>query len=285
MILGLAQKAQQAKFLLNENSPTILSSIAVVGTVATAALTGRATFRAADMIAEEERKMAAKKAEEVAKQWATSDEKLTEDDVKAPFDEKLTRTRKAKLVWKAYIPPATTCAVTITCIVMAHRITSSKIAALTVASAISERSLQEYKRKVFDRIGEREEQKVRDDIAQERVTKHPPNNREVIIAGAGEVLCLDLHSGRYFQSTVEEIKRAENKVNHELLNFMHVSLSEFYDELGLPPTSYSDHVGWNANDRVEVKISATMTPDQRPCMAVDFAHHPYSNYHSKFLAD
>jgi hypothetical protein len=89
---------------------------------------------------------------------------------------------------------------------------------------------------------------------------------------------MDMLTGRYFQSTVETIKRAENKINHQLLQHMDASLSEFYDELGLVPTSYSDSVGWNAANMVEVKISTTMSADQRPCLAVEFQPHPFSTY-------
>lgn len=274
MILGLAQKAQHVKFLLNENSPTILTSLGVVGTVSTAYLTGRATFKAAEIIEEEKKTIALRYADQ------------NSDDVTLMrVDKELTRFRKVGLVWKEYIPSVGSGVVTITCIIMANRIASTKIAALTVASAISERSLQEYKKKVFDKIGEREEQKVRDEIIQDRVNKYPPSNREIILAGTGEVLCYDEHSGRYFQSSVEEIKRAENKMNHELLNFMRVSLSEFYQEIGLPPTSYSDHVGWNANNRIEIAFSAVLTPDNRPCMGIDFVNPPSTEYHEKFLHD
>jgi len=271
MLLGLAQRIQQVKFLLNDNSTTILTGMGVVGTLSTTFLTGRATLKAARIIDEEERQR--------------KDKSLT-NMVEHPLEiQPLTNPQKIKLVWREYIPPFGSCVITITCIVMANRIASTKIAALTVASGISERALQEYKSKVFDKLGEREEQKIHDAVAQDRVNKYPPSNKEIILAGTGEVLCYDMYSGRYFQSSIEEIKRAENKVNHELLNFMYVSLSEFYDEIGLPPTSHSDQVGWNANSRVEVKFSTAMSPDSRPVVTIDFVHHPITDYHSKFLQD
>jgi hypothetical protein len=100
----------------------------------------------------------------------------------------------------------------------------------------------------------------------------------VILAGTGEVLCYDMTTGRYFMSTVEEIKRAENKINHDLIHYMSASLSEFYDEIGLPPTSFSDSVGWNANNHIEVQFSTVMSTDQRPCIAIDFLKPPITNY-------
>jgi hypothetical protein len=51
MISGVVQQIHKAKFLLNDHSTTILSAVGVAGTVGTAVLTGRASFKAADVIA------------------------------------------------------------------------------------------------------------------------------------------------------------------------------------------------------------------------------------------
>jgi hypothetical protein len=260
MLTGLAHHIHKAKFLLDNHSPTILAGVAVAGTVSTALLTGRASFKAADLIAQREHEL--------------------DDDVEASIivHAQLSKTEKVKLVWRLYLPPVASGVLTITSIVVANRITSQKIAALAVAGGISERALQEYKDKVVEKLGDKQDQKLRDEIAQDRVNKHPLNSKEVILAGTGEVLCYDMLSGRYFQSTVEEIKRAENKVNFEIVQFMRASLSEFYDEIGLPPTPFTDSVGWNSNNPIELALSTVMSPDGRPCIAVDFTHHPTHDY-------
>ena len=112
----------------------------------------------------------------------------------------------------------------------------------------------------------------------EAIIKTPIGTREIILAGTGEVLCFDQHTGRYFQSTMEEIKRAENMVNHEIIHFMGCSLSKFYEEIGLPPTTYSDQVGWGNNGAVEVRTSTVLSPDNRPCIAIDFNKSPVPDY-------
>lgn len=262
-LTALTGLVRHGKFLLNENSRTILTGVGVVGTISTAYLSGRASFKAARLI-DQEKKM------------------LEKDDSEPNGDlleiKDLTRFDKVRLVWRLYIPPGAVCLTTVTCIVVANKIASKKIAALAIASGISERALQEYKEKVIEKLGERQDTKIRDEIAQDQVNQNPVGSREVILAGTGEVLCYDLTTGRYFQSTVEEVKRAENKINHILNNFMSASLSEFYDEIGLPPTSFSDTVGWNANNHLEVVISAVMSTDNRPCLAIDFTYPPVTNY-------
>ena len=119
--------------------------------------------------------------------------------------------------------------------------------------------------------------KIRDEVAQDRVNAHPASG-EVLVVGAGEVLCYDMLTGRYFQSTMEDIKRAENSVNYELIHFMSCSLSHFYDEIGLPPTNYTDSVGWNLNHKMEVKFSTVFSTDKRPCIAIDFSRPPIPDY-------
>jgi hypothetical protein len=256
MLQTLAQHANKVKFLLDDHSTTILSAAAVGGTVATAVLTGRSTIKAVDIIE--------KKKEEL-------EENLKFPEVKL----EISKVDKVKWVWRQYLPPVATGVLTITCIVMANKISSKKIAALTIAGGISERALTEYKEKVVEKLGPKKEQDLRDEIAQDRVLSTPVSS---IVVGNGKVLAFDMLTGRYFESTMEDIKRAENKINFELLQFQSCSLSHFYDELGLTPTTYSDQVGWSNNGAVEVKVSTVLSEDNRPCLAIDFNKAPVVDY-------
>jgi hypothetical protein len=258
MLTGLVQHINKAKFLLENHSTTILTGVGVGGTVATAVLTGRASFRAAQLIEDEQRAIYAI--------WQEGQSDLPPGP--------LPKSKKVKLTWMLYLPPVAAGAVTITSIIVANKITSKKIAALAVAGGISERALQEYKEKVVEKLGERQNQKIRDEIAQDRVTNHPLGSTEIILAGTGDVLCYDMLTGRYFQSNVESIKSAENKLNHDMLNHMGASLAEFHDLVGLPATPYTDSVGWSGPDLVKVHFSTTMSQDQRPCVAIDFDRPP-----------
>lgn len=266
-LFGLAQRAHQAKVLLKDYSPAILTGIGVTGTITTAYLTGQASFKAARLIAEEEHaKLTGPYSDNTVLTKSSSDNLI------------LTKSQKVKLVWKFYIPPVGVGATTIASIILANRVASTKIAALAAASSISERALQEYKEKIVEKIGEKQERNARDEIAQDRINKNPMPSREVILAGTGQVLCYDMHTGRYFVSTMEDIKRAENKINFELNHYMHASASEFYDEIGLPATTYTDNVGWNSDKPLEVVFSSTLTSDSKPCLAIDFKNPPTTEY-------
>lgn len=251
----------KARFLLDHHSTTILTAVGVGGTVATAVLTGRATFKAAELIAKAQ----------------TEVEKDVEADW-VPLLPGLSKTEKVKLVWREYLPPTATCITTVTCIIVANKISSKKIAALAVAGGISERALQEYKEKVVEKLGARQDEKIRDEIAQEHVTNNPPTGVPVIINGTGDVLCYDDLTGRYFHSNIEKIKHAENNVNYSILQDDSCGLSYFFDEIGLKPTTYTDQVGWNINTRMEVRFSTTMTDDGRPCLVLGFINLPVVDY-------
>lgn len=248
-----------SKLAGNVGSSTFLTGMGVTGVVTTAYLTGRASFKAAKLIDHEETKIVED----------ASDLRVLDD-----FGLK----EKFKLVWPLYVAPASTAATTITAIVMANHEASKKIAALTVASGISERALQEYKGKVMEKLGENKERAIRDDIAQDRVKQNPPTNSQVMIVGNGDVLCFDMTTGRYFTGTMEKIRQAENKVNYDILVHDYASLSSFYDEIGLAPTVYSDTVGWNSNQRLELAFSTVMSQDDRPCIAIDFVNPPFIEY-------
>jgi len=246
--------------LVGVNSTTILTGMGVTGVISTAYLTGRASFKAAQIIERE-----------TNRRVATA---MTPDDT----EPEMTAKDKVKLVWPLYVAPISLGTTTITAIVMSNHAASKKIAALTVASGISERAFQEYKAKVVEKLGETKEIGIRDAIAQDRVNETPLPTREVIIAGSGDVLCFDLTTGRYFVGSMEKIRQAENKVNYDIINHDYASLSSFYDEIGLPPTPYSDTVGWNTGNRLEVTFSTVLSPDNRPCIAIDFLSAPFAEY-------
>lgn len=242
------------RYVIN-NSPSILTAIAVTGVVSTAYLAGKASFKAAEILHEEE----------------------SSQGYNLPGG-KLELKEQFVLVWKLYIPAASTAAFTIAAIVCANRISARRAAALAAAYSISERAFDEYRAKVTEKLGEKKERAVRDELAQERLDRDPVTGREVIITGNGEVLCYDAYTGRYFTSTVERIRKAENNINHRILHEHHASLTDLYEEIGLAATKVSEEVGWNLDHLLEVDISAGMTDDSRPCLVLRFEVHPSRNY-------
>lgn len=245
------------KFIV-DNSPTILTGLGIAGVVTTAFLTGKATFKAADLIAKE-----------------TEEARRSTGDSNFEFNNKY----KAKLIWKLYIPPVGMGVLTITSIIFANRIGTRRAAAMAAAYSMSERAFAEYREKVADHMGKKKESAVRDDIAQDHVARNPVSTNEVIITGAGSVLCYDTITGRYFQSDMETLRKAQNDINHQLLHDMYATLDDFYKIIGLKSTKFSSEVGWTSDNMLELRFSATLSDDSKPCIAIEYSSYPIRDYY------
>jgi hypothetical protein len=169
----LTQAVDRVKYLLTDNSTVILTGVGVAGTVGTAVLASRASFKAAELIRGAE-EMLPEKFELVP----LEDGNATTETIPG----KLSKTEKVKLVWIHYLPPAAVGITTVASIIMASRISSKQIAGLVVASGVSERALQEYRTKVVEKLGDRQETALRDEIAQDQMARNPASS-QVIITG------------------------------------------------------------------------------------------------------
>ena len=246
--------AKQLEQLAADNSPAILTGIGVTGTVATAILTGKASIKAARLIDSE-----------------------YQNNRSTPRFE-LNKRDKVRMTWKLYIPAAGCCVLTVASIITANQIGTRRAAAMAAAYGLSERAFERYKDQVKEKFGEAKERDVRDDLAQKQVRENPPQENTVLVTASGDVLCLELFTGRYFRSDIESIKKAQNDLNYRLLNHGYASLSEFYDIIGLQHTQVSDDLGWSSDKMMELTFSGALTPDDKPCMVIDYQVGPRDNY-------
>jgi hypothetical protein len=216
-------------------------------------MAGRASYEAAGMIA------------------------LKEETEGIPDDRREQIKERVRLVWPLYIPAAGTLCLTVACIITANQIGTRRAAAMASAYAISEKAFVEYRDKVIEKVGEKQERAVRDEIAQDRTNEDPPSKEIVIVSG--DVLCRDEFSGRYFNSNVELLSRAANEINHQVIHDYYASLTDWYNKIGLKNTSFSDDVGWNVDKMMELEFSSTLSEDGRPCLAVGFRVEPIRNFY------
>ena len=144
-------------------------------------------------------------------------------------------------------------------------------AAIATAYKLSETALTDYKKEVIETIGEEKAKLIQDKVAQKHVDEHPVSNNQVIIAGSGKQLCYDGISGRYFESDIQTIRAAVNTINETMVYEMYASLGDFYNEIGLPPTTLSDELGWNLDDgQLEISYGSAISDDGRPCITLDY---------------
>lgn len=240
-----------AEKIIRDNSPAILTAFGVSGTLTTAYLAAKASFKAAEIL-------------EIEKEMVDTHDMIR--DTMPPLDFK----EKVKIVWKLYIPAAVTGVVTIGCIVGATKIGNRRVAAMTAAYSLSERAMNEYKGKVAETLGERKEQNIRDSIAQDRVNQNQPPSREIVLAGSGNILCCELYTGRYFNSDMETLRKAQNQINAKALKELDANLNDFYYLIGLNQTTVSGDFGWTSDKLMELKFSTVLAEDDRPCLTFEY---------------
>lgn len=234
-----------------KNSPTILTSCSVAGTIGTAVLAAKAHVKAVKSLENE-----------------------------GP----ITTKEKFKRVWKYYIPPVVMGTATIACTIGAHSISLKRSAALAGAYAIAETSLKEFKDAAQEIVGEEKVKEIKDKIIDDKIKENPPSPNEVRMLGDDKTLCYDTYSGRYFTSTINDIKTAVNAVNTELFSDLRVSLNDMYYALGLSPVKLGAERGWDFNDAIdrrkdfpiEARFTSHLAEDHTPCLAVEF--HPEPDY-------
>lgn len=245
---------------ITKHSPEILTGIGIAGMVTTTILAVKATPKALALLQEAE-------IEKVDNQVR---EGIAPDDI----SDKLTPVETVKATWKCYIPAAATGAASIACLIGASSVSLKRNAALATAYTLSETALKEYRSAVVETIGEKKEQIVRDKVAQDRIEKNPVSRNEVILTKKGDTLCYDHISGRYFKSDIDQIKRAINILNRQLLSEMYMSLNEFYDELGLDHIGIGDELGWNVEDGIIDPYFGSQIADGTPCIVLDYSVAP-----------
>jgi len=247
---GISQVIKTLGETFSRNSPTILTAMSVAGLVSTVFLAVRATPKALSLL-ESER------------------ERLYYDEVDGQID--FTKMKTIKIAWTAYIPAVAVGAATVACIIGANHISLRRNAALASLYSLTEVAFKEYQTKVVDTIGRNKELKVRDEIAGDKLRRHPFNEDDVILTSKGNVLCLDAMSGQTFRSDIEKIRQSVNYLNNELLHSDFVSLNDFYYELGIRNVKRGGDMGWDVNqDMIELTFSSQLSENSEPCLVLDY---------------
>ena len=248
--MSASTTARTVRLVIRQNAPVITTTLAIVSAAATTVLAVNAGMSTRERL----------------------------DAYKAEHkDEEIPSSEKIKQTWKIYIPTAIMLASTITSIVALHRVGLNREASALALYKVSEQAFTRYRNKVVEKLGEESEKEVRESVSQDTVNNNPPGGGIVVVNGS--VLCYDTYSGRYFQSSMEDINRALNEFNLKIIHDNYASLTEFYELVGLEANGSSDDVGWMTDALLEVSYSSVLTPDGRPCLAVDFRNAPVVDYY------
>lgn len=214
------------KFIIKHAS-TILSALAVVGVVATAVLTHKATV----------------KAQETVKEW--TDEKHKE----------LTKFEKVQASVKAFIPPIAAGIATIGCIVKAQRINKQDIARLTGVAGIIGGAYDKYRRTNIEVNGKEADERVMHEINAQKA-EHSNLVAESFFTlyslnssiDTEERLFYDTITEQYFTSTLSRVIDAEYHLNRNFVSGNpEVDVQMWCDFLGIK-NAKKDTRGWGLVD-------------------------------------
>lgn len=244
-----------SKVFIKRNASTILTCIGGAGVIVTAATAIKSTPKALKLL----------------------------DDAKHEKQEDLTRIEKIKIVAPVYIPSILIGAGTLACIFGANVLNKRQQATIISAYTLLETSYKEYKNKVIEMYGEDADINVRKEVVKD---KYDETN---ILVTDDKQLFYDEFSQRYFESTLEDVLRAEYTLNRMISVEYGVFLNDFYDLLGIEEVDYGNYMGWMDCQLVEdtwyswldfIHTKVVMD-DGLECTIITFSYEPvfdFENY-------
>ena len=258
----------KSKNFVTKNSPIILTVTAAVGVVSAVVITAKVAPTAKEIIDDTKKQLDVVESSEVL-----SEEEKKEEKKQIIFE-------CSKECAPLIAPPVIVTGMTIGAIILSHKVNLRRQIALATACDISNKALEEYQAKTKASLGERNEKlKIRDEIAGDYISNHPPVESEIISTGKGDTLCFDPKSGRYFKSSPEFIKKVEAQLNKKIFTLNYQSLNDFYYELGLETIDLGDDIGWNVMDSfLDLDFSSRVTDNDQPCLVLMYdvyARHDY----------
>ena len=241
----------RTKLFLDKNASTILTCVAGVGVVTTTVMAVKATPKALANI----------------------------ENVREEKGDETTKLDIFKAAAPAYLPATLMGVSTIACIVGANVLNKRKQAGLVAAYTMLDASYKDYKKKVKEMVGEDGHAEIRDEIAKDKY--------EVADMALSEdkELFYDEFLGEYFESTIEQVQRAQYLLNREIQTRGYFSAVEFYDLLGI---EYDDGgaLGWSEGGNfarywqswVDFGHTKTVLDDNLECTIITCWSEPYMEF-------
>ena len=242
----------QSKLFFKRNAPTILTMVGGVGLVLTAIAAVKDTPKALKRI----------------------------EQARAEKGEELTKLETMVTATPAYIPTLIAGTATLACMFGANTLNKRKQASLVSAYALLDNSYKTYRQKVEETYGDGTDKHIRQDMAKDVYEK------EDITVESGKQLFYDDISMRYFESTMEDVIRAEYLLNRRLSMSNYVCLNEFYDLLKIPDIDGGDELGWSAYDMsamywnpwIEFDHEKVVMDDGLECYVITITTEPIADY-------
>lgn len=239
-------KVGKSILLGRKNSPTILFGLGVVGVVATAVLSARATLKLEDLL--EDTQDSLESATALHRRG-----RKDYSDVDYKKDVTIIYVRCVGSITKLYGPALTVGVLTISSLAGSHSILTKRNAGLMAAYATLSKGFDEYRQRVLEEVGPEKERELRYGSETREIIEDTKNGPKVsIVKSASRIPSV---YAKWFDDTNKEwVREAEynilflnlqqNWANEILRAKGYIFLNEVYDMLGMEPTKAGQVVGW-----------------------------------------
>lgn len=148
--------------------------------------------------------------------------------------EELTTKEVVKCTWKFYIFPVIATVLSIACIIWARKIDSGRTAALLTACKVTEEASQQFDAATREVVGEKEYDKIKNKVAENKIKENPYVEGNVINTRTGNTLYYEPHSNVYLRASRDFIDKGLNAFNKELWNRQTMTLNDYLECFQLP---------------------------------------------------
>lgn len=272
--LNVKQCFKMAKKVVQKKSPEILTGLGIAGMITTVVLAVKATPKALDLIDEEIDNQNRKLSQEAYDSGYSTAKQIN----------KLKPVETVKVAWKPYIPALLLGGASVGCLIGANTVSARRHAALYSAYELSKTAYNELNEKVTEVVGEKKVTEIKQKLAEDKVNKVSSEGAiekksNVVIAGDGDTWFIDAMSNQPFLSSKNKLDAAANELNRKMRSDMYVSLSQFYDEVGIEHTGTSDYIGWRIDkEYIDVVTSDAIVKDGKVYVVMDFLSRPEYGY-------
>jgi len=195
-----------------------------------------------------------------------------------------------KLTWKCYIPTGISALSTGACIIGSRTASDKQLKSMSSAYLGSQALLQEYQRKVVERIGVNKEREVYEEAVTAIADRKAPPQLysdggmagEVIDTGHGNTLFYDEIAERWFKSDLQYLKEQKNNMNAEILGGeMYYDWNEIMYRWGLPMKEYGGDRLITTSHLFEPKFTPELMDNGQVRIIISYNLVPASEYFDK----
>jgi hypothetical protein len=245
--LVVTRGAGRGLLLAKKYSPEILTTVGIVGGVASSIMASRATLHLEATVNAWHSDV--QDVKEVKELVGRGDTDVTTKEYNKAIA--VAYSRGMFNVAKLYAPSVTLGACSIACVVSAHGIMRRRNVALIAAYKAIETSLTEYRKRVATEFGEDKEYELSQGVTHEIVEDEKGKKKTVANVDPNGIS----QYGRFFDETCQDwskipdynvtyVRLQQNIANDRMQSFGHIFLNEVYDLLGLPRSKAGQIVGW-----------------------------------------